>query len=260
MDIDLLSKIIRELIGRHDSVGLPGLGTFVAEEMPATFSDRGYTINPPYRRLSFHPSRTEDTLLVDFYAESNNLSREMANAYIVEFLSELKQVLIQRKTVAFPGLGRLRATRENNFFFVPNEDLDIYEEGFALRPVSLKNLQAVEEKLVIPVSFEQALRGLRRAETGTEAAQTEVKPVLTGETSMAPAEPVAEPVAEPEAVRADAPAVPCRTRLRKWGIAVLVVVSVLAAALGTFVVLAHAAPDFIDSLLYTKEELEILNY
>ena len=57
MDIDLLSRMVGELILEHDQVGLPGVGTFVAEMVPATFSDKGYTIHPPYRRLSFYPSR-----------------------------------------------------------------------------------------------------------------------------------------------------------------------------------------------------------
>jgi len=61
MDVALLAGMIAELIADHDQVGLPGMGTFVAEVVPATFSDKGYTINPPYRRLSFHPSRTEDS-------------------------------------------------------------------------------------------------------------------------------------------------------------------------------------------------------
>ena len=53
MDVEFLSGMIGELMLDHDSLSLPGLGTFVAEDMPASFSDRGYTINPPYRRLSF---------------------------------------------------------------------------------------------------------------------------------------------------------------------------------------------------------------
>ena len=61
MDIDLLSRMIGTLIVEHDQVGLPGVGTFVAEMMPASFADRGYTIHPPYRRLSFYPSQSEDT-------------------------------------------------------------------------------------------------------------------------------------------------------------------------------------------------------
>ena len=41
MDIDLFSKMIKELILDSDRVVLPGLGCFVAEMVPATFSDKG---------------------------------------------------------------------------------------------------------------------------------------------------------------------------------------------------------------------------
>ena len=159
MDIDLLSRIVKELITDHDKVGLPGLGTFVAEVVPASFSDKGYTINPPYRRLSFHPDNTEADLLVKFYADSNHVPLEASRVYITEFLSELKQVLIQRKTVIFPGLGRLRATKENNFFFVPDEDLDIYPDGFGLQPVSMKYIQGVADPVDIKLSSSDAMRG-----------------------------------------------------------------------------------------------------
>ena len=65
MDIDLLAKMVKEAILDHDMVTLPGVGCFVAELMPSTFSDKGYTINPPYRRLFFSPRQGNDTILRD---------------------------------------------------------------------------------------------------------------------------------------------------------------------------------------------------
>lgn len=131
--------MVRELILDREEVTLPGLGTFVAELIPSSFSDRGYTINPPYKRLGFRQrANAEDNVLVDFYSSNNNVDKDKASRIVTEFLAELKQVLEQKKSVVFPGLGRLRATRENNFFFVADEDLDIYPEGFGLEPVSLK--------------------------------------------------------------------------------------------------------------------------
>ena len=138
MDIDLLSKMVKELILDNDRVVLPGLGSFVAEIVPSTFSDRGYTINPPYRRLFFRSRPDEGDMLAKFYAESNNVQPEIAERIINDFIAELKNVLHARKTVVFPGLGRLRATKENNIFFVADEDLDIYPAGFGLEPISLK--------------------------------------------------------------------------------------------------------------------------
>ena len=40
----------------------------------------------------------------------------------------------------------------------------------------------------------------------------------------------------------------------------LSVLTVAVIALAAFIILAQVAPDFIDSLLYTPEELEIINY
>ena len=141
MDIDLLSKMVKELILDSDRVVLPGFGAFVAEIVPSTFSDKGYTINPPYRKLFFRMKPEEDTRLIEFYASSNDVELAVANKVIRDFVEELKSVLFTRKTVVFPGLGRLRATKENTVFFVADEDLDIYPAGFGLEPLSLKTHQ-----------------------------------------------------------------------------------------------------------------------
>ena len=169
--------MISELITDHNRVGLPGLGTFVAEVVPATFSDKGYTINPPYRRLSFHPSRSEDTLLIDFYAASNGISKEAAGLYLKQFLGETKSVLKERKTIMLPGLGRLRATMENNFFFVSDPDLDIYPDGFALKPLSLKTISMADEVEIPffpPMEEEMEVKGAAEVE-GEGAGEAEAR-------------------------------------------------------------------------------------
>lgn len=160
MDIDLLSKMVKELILDNDKVSLPGLGAFVAEVVPATFSDKGYTVNPPYRRLSFRSNLEPDTLLAELYARANGVAEDIAGRIVTEFVSELAEVLKVKKTVVFPGLGRLRATKENNVFFVADEDLDIYPEGFGLEPVSLKTHQETREEVgAVMESLAAALAG-----------------------------------------------------------------------------------------------------
>ena len=162
MDIDLLSKMVKELILDKDEVSLPGVGTFVAEMVPSVFSDKGYTINPPYKRLSFRQKSTgDDSLLIDFYARCNNLDIETASRIIREFLHEMRHVLETRKSIVFPGLGKLRATRENYFFFVADEDLDIYPEGFGLEPISLKTHEETPAEVSATMA---ALRGILNPE------------------------------------------------------------------------------------------------
>lgn len=299
MDIDLLSKMIKELIMDTDEVSLPGVGTFVAEIVPSTFSDKGYTINPPYRRLSFRQRQTEeDTMLADFYASSNNLDKASAGLIINDFLRELKDVLQEKKTIIFPGLGRLRATRENNFFFVADEDLDIYPAGFGLESVSLKTHEETPEAVAAAISSLKDIMDKPETMVPSSTAEPPVEEPVVVEEPIGIEEPVVveevtpvvteEPVIEEaDPVEAEEPVVPEEPaeEPRKSPLdeaeyyvnpdhryhssiqtgknilrIVLWAVAAVAALLILFVLLAHIAPDLIDRILYTKEELEILRY
>lgn len=389
MDIDLLSKIVKELILDNDEVALPGIGSFIAEIVPSVFSDKGYTINPPYRRLSFRQKGSGDeNMVIDFYARCNNIDTPTASRIIREFLEEMRRVLETKKSIVFPGLGKLRATKENYFFFVADEDLDIYPEGFGLEPISLKtheetpaevsatmaalrsilNPEEKEEEAATAKGEEKAAESdveteaesgraeepeeataapaegnakeavanqeeakvnaadAKMEEDGTNASETETQTTGTEEAAPAEAnvnEPATEEVNEPAEVNApeeptgdkampagDNPVndndlaanaetaentksepaevpithnksgatMPATTttstattvqatsqkpagsktwQVIKWTVIILVILAV--TALLTFIILAHIAPDFIDSILYTPEELEILN-
>ena len=114
MDIDLFSDMVKGLILDNDEVTLPGLGTFVSEVMPSTFSDKGYTINPPYRKLSFRQRGSgNEEMMAEFYAEINGTDLETSKRILGEFIAGLRTTLQAKKVVIFPGLGRLRATKEN---------------------------------------------------------------------------------------------------------------------------------------------------
>lgn len=337
MDIDLLSKIVKELILDNDEVALPGIGSFIAEIVPSVFSDKGYTINPPYRRLSFRQKGSGDeNMVIDFYARCNNIDTPTASRIIREFLEEMRRVLETKKSIVFPGLGKLRATKENYFFFVADEDLDIYPEGFGLEPISLKtheetpaevsatmaalrsilNPEEKEEEAATAKGEEKAAESdveteaeSGRAEEPEEAAEDEAEEATTApantnteEVEANVNEPATEEANEPAEVNIPAeptgdnampagdnpvndndlaanaetaentksetstttgqatsqkPAGSKTWQVIKWTVIILVILAV--TALLTFIILAHIAPDFIDSILYTPEELEILN-
>lgn len=302
MDIDLLSKMVKELILDDDKVVLPGLGSFVAEGVPSTFSDKGYTINPPYRRLFFRAGSDEGGALASFYASMNNVELEVAEKIISDFVAELKTILYTRKTVIFPGLGRLRATKENNVFFVADEDLDIYPEGFGLEPISLKTHQETREEV------SAAVVGLKTLlEEPEPMPEPEPQPVPEPEQEPEPqqeSEPVTEqgiepvqepelvpehdieviPVPEPEPVSdsietavdeqtepvaeeedyVDVPDIELveeRPRRTFWRVLWKTILGIIIAAvllLVAFVAVSRIAPEMLDTLLYTPEELEIL--
>ena len=302
MDIDLLSKMVKELILVNDRVTLPGVGAFVAEMVPASFTDRGYTINPPYRRLVFRQgvSQEKDHLLADMYASANNIDREMAEKLLREFLKGMVEELRKRKMLVFTGLGRLRATRENNFFFICDENLDIFPEGMGLEAVSLKShskpkeLDFSEVDAVVNSAAESPAEPAAEspaepsaespAEPATESPaepSAESSAELSAEPSAEPAaESPAEPAAEPSAESPAEPSAEPRWWLgetepeeedeqhasiwkKGWFVAVFSICCLLllaALAFALFLLLARTQPELIDSLLYTEEELEILNH
>ena len=184
MDIDLLSKIVKELILDNDEVALPGIGSFIAEIVPSVFSDKGYTINPPYRRLSFRQKGSGDeNMVIDFYARCNNIDTPTASRIIREFLEEMRRVLETKKSIVFPGLGKLRATKENYFFFVADEDLDIYPEGFGLEPISLKTHEETPAEVSATMAALRSILNPEEAETAT--AETATAETATAETATA---------------------------------------------------------------------------
>ena len=294
MDIDLLSKMVKELILDNDKVVLPGLGAFVAEIVPATFSDKGFTINPPYRKLYFRAKPDEGSALAEFYASSNKVNMDIAEKVIGGFVAELKSVLFTRKTVVFPGLGRLRATKENAVFFVADEDLDIYPEGFALEPISLKthvetpaevaavvgSLKAIVDDVapVVEVQEEPEIEDtvveekINEPEVVVDVEEVEESEPVEDEPVEEPVEdePVVEPVEEQaeevvqqaEEVAEEAPVVVKEAKTSFWKIfakTLMWLVTIAVVLLAAYIIVARFAPDMLDKVLYTPEELEIIN-
>ena len=311
MDVDLLSKMIKELILDRDRVVLPGLGCFVAEMVPSTFSDKGYTINPPYRKLSFRSKPDIGDELIDFYVEANGLDRDVACRILGDFIGELRQVIFTKKVVVLPGLGRLRATKENNLFFIPDQDLDIYPAGVGLEPISLKThvetpqevaaalsgLKSIIEEVVTETESVSEFidrRSFADAQDDSEDAQDNKEVVLDGREDVldepvadqveelgegmeTPVEEVAEAAeteevaevketgevaeaAETGEVVAEPVEKPKRSAGKRFLVAVGVVAALVVLFLTVYTLVAMLLPGIFDTILYTPEELEILNY
>ena len=292
MDIDLLSKMVKELILDKDRVALPGLGCFVAEMVPSTFSDKGYTINPPYRKLSFRSRPDRGDELIDFYVKANGVDREVASRILGEYLKELKQVIYTKKVIVLPGLGRLRATKENNLFFIPDEDLDIYPAGIGLEPISLKTHVETQEEVAAALSgLKSIMDDVLPVENPIAEPEIEPEPSLETESEQTPEIEEIEPVAEPEVAQEQEiepeqievqepaeepveqqaeetaePAIPVKKPKKKRSagmrflLTIVIIISIALVLLAAYVIVARQIPGFFDTILYTPEELEILNY
>ena len=272
MDVDLLSKIIKELILDKDRVVLPDLGCFVAEMVPSTFSDKGYTINPPYRKLSFRSKPDIGDELIDFYVEANGLDRDVACRILGDFISELRQVIFTKKVVVLPGLGRLRATKENNLFFIPDEDLDIYPAGVGLEPISLKTHVETRQEVAAALSdLKSIIEEVTPMEStvvdepgcdvdttddnvGNQEDSSDIPSELQVELVEAPQEETVTEVSAQQETAVKSPAV------KRGRVVFAVIVASILLFFAAYTLVATLVPGIFDKVLYTPEELEILNY
>ena len=256
-DVDIFAACLKELLLENDTVTVPGLGSFITRLMPASFSDRGRTINPPYRKLSFRASELGNAdVFTDCLAAHLPDGSDPA-AWLQSFVKEFKEELEKTKRVDLASLGAMRATAQNDYFFVASDDLDIYPEGLGLEAVTIKSSQLMEEE---PVTEPEAEAG-QDTEAEPEP-KTDPAPAPVAEPAPAPV-PEAQPAAQP--VQAAAPPADKPRHKLQWWVIVLIVLAAVILFLILSVIFKDILPwggavdNFINHLLYSEEELRILN-
>ena len=249
MTIESFTSCLEEFIMEHDRLLVPGLGSFTAGLQAATISDNGFTINPPYRKLEFIYGEDlgigENEQYDYLYSIKEKMDLEKVREELAEIISEIKREVEANSLVELPGLGKLRSLGDGQLFFVMDKDAQIYPEGFALSSVSLKNrVSGIPEVVAVPKPVEQpvaATEGHNEAET-SETAETTV----TAEEAVSKEQKVADGLARKKK------RMPVVVKVILWllGIALLL--------LAGFMALAYFCPDFIDTLLYSPDEIELL--
>lgn len=234
MTIESFTSCLEEFIMEHDRLLVPGLGSFTAGLQAATISDNGFTINPPYRKLEFIYGEDlgigENEQYDYLYSIKEKMDLEKVREELAEIISEIKREVEASSLVELPGLGKLRSLGDGHLFFVMDKDAQIYPEGFALSSVSLKNrVSGIPEVVAAPKPVEQLVAA---TEGHNEAVSKEQK--------------VADGLAK---------------KKKKMPVVVKVILWLLGIALlllAGFMALAYFCPDFIDTLLYSPDEIELL--
>lgn len=249
MTIESFTSCLEEFIMEHDRLLVPGLGAFTAGLQAATISDNGFTINPPYRKLEFIYGEDlgigENEQYDYLYSIKEKMDLEKVREELAEIISEIKREVEANSLVELPGLGKLRSLGDGHLFFVMDKDAQIYPEGFALSSVSLKNrVSDIPEVVAIPKPVEQpaaVAEGHNEAETSETAGTSE-----PAEEAVSKEQKVADGLAR---------------KKKKMPIVVKVILWLLGIALlllAGFMALAYFCPDFIDTLLYSPDEIELL--
>ena len=265
MEITLFSKCVKDLIVENDRVDVPYLGTFSAELIPAAYSDHQTTIHPPYRKMSFHKhevSQEEGRPLLEKVMKEAGVSLEQAGVELGWCLSRICSELEGRKSCVLPGLGVMKANSRNEFFFVPDDNLDIWPDGIGLETISIK----VSEEEIPGQARNDGEEPVRNDEEEQVRNDEEVKveqeqvqePEQKQDQKLEPEVKINEGKGHSSGPETKPQSSEARKKLNPGWI-VLIVLGVLAVA---FVLASYLFPEqlspVLDPLLYTKEELEIL--
>lgn len=256
MDSVFFADILKESLVERGSACLPGLGSLALEEVPAYFSDRGFTINPPYQKIVFSPDGNGDDSLVRRYAKDNGVSVARASEIVAEHVASLEKDLRVSRTVLLPGLGYLRMTHDGNVFFVAGEGLSFGLDYDMLEPVSLRNLPALSAVAAEPEPEPEPVA------SAEPAAEPELAPAIEPEPEPA-AEPEPTPTAESEPATVSEPVaapspLPAKPASRTWLRVCLCIAGVILLLFAALAVCGRLYPDIVDPLLYSEEELSII--
>lgn len=277
MEISIFSKCIKSLIGDHDKVEVPGLGVFFAEKVPSAFLEQLNTITPPSRRMYFEKAEVEHSagrLIYEYISSELGVTAEQAEVELSWCLGRIRSELDGNRICILPELGQMKATSQHDYFFVPDDNLDICPESFGLSPVCLRQSAEVpqtsdaaaaeapaEEKRVLPeINLPEDEQGKDIRTLYEERA----KAGLLGNRQPAePAQPKQEQEPEPIRPPEPVPAVtdseihttgPGRTLKR-----ILIISDILLLLATIAIALLILLPDsIVDRILYTPEELQLI--
>ncbi|MBR4802614.1 MAG: hypothetical protein IK041_07360 [Bacteroidales bacterium] len=230
-----LSSLFRKIVLRDGELILPFMGAIRLEDVPARFSENGMVVCPPGKKLTFdNYNLSSNDILLNEYAQQREISHIAAKRALYKDIEELRTTVEKEGKYTLEGFGSFLYDKENGYNVDPAPGFELSTETFGLETLDLRDKPEPEPEPVV--------------------AEPEPEPEPAPEQEVAP-EPTAKekPVAEKEPVKK-------KNRTGKvllYIIAVLAFLLILAALVYIF---KEELRPVLEKILYSKEELEILNY
>jgi nucleoid DNA-binding protein len=163
MQIDIPAHI-EKLLFLHDTLTIPGFGTFTATKISATADYVGGTVAPPSKSLTFSDNMTtDDGILVNDISVTHNISSEEARRAVTDFVEKMQAQLNQREIVTLPAVGRLYKNYVQKIQFLP-DTTNFSPESFGLPPLQFS-----------PIARSREVEKGQESQQPTAAAESTVK-------------------------------------------------------------------------------------
>lgn len=141
MDINLLSKLIKESLFDQDRVVISGIGYFTTEQIAAKFSEDGKSILPPHLKISFIFDKIiSDDHLKKLYIHKADVKSEEAAAQWESFMEEFKENLKKEGKIEIPQIGELFYNGNNTLEFSTHDNGTLFQTVYGLEQIPIKPL------------------------------------------------------------------------------------------------------------------------
>lgn len=101
-----LGQYIADLLRGQDEVSVTGLGTFTKIRVAGFFDQNSNVFYPPFYKISFKEGENEDTSLIEYIADKENLNQTSAQEEIKSFASHILNSLQSENSIEIKDLGQ----------------------------------------------------------------------------------------------------------------------------------------------------------
>lgn len=156
-----LAEYVKELLGTHNCITIPGLGSFIYRDSPASANAFSMEIKPSGRTIFFNNAIVaDDGVLINRIKEQEGLSYNQALGYVNEVAGTIRVGLQSNRSVSFAPLGNFFLNAEGHIFFLPSANLNLSQETYGLPTLKLADNESsktkeVEEKVTEFVATSQ---------------------------------------------------------------------------------------------------------
>lgn len=128
---------LKKLLYQYDCVVIPELGAFLTHYQPAAFTENSGLYLPPRKRVAFNEAlRFDDGILANYIMLHEPVTREGAQRYISQFVSEVRQQINAEGRFEIDGIGTFTHNEEGRLQFDPSLRHNFFGEAYGMSALS----------------------------------------------------------------------------------------------------------------------------
>jgi cobalamin biosynthesis Mg chelatase CobN len=285
MDKAFLSGIFRDVVLRDGELILPFMGCIKLEDVPASFSEGGLVVAPPSKKLYFdNYSLSSNDNLLNEYAARLEVSRMAAKRALYKDVEEIRNGAEADGRYTLEGFGTFCFDKDQGYTIETDPEFMLSRDTFGLSAVDLRDdsvkaeEKAAEERRLAEerkvaeekrLAEEKAAQERKIAEEKAAEEKRIAEEKRLAQEKAAEERKVAEEKAAEEKLKAEAEKQAGEkstagekktSRSYRWLYILLTVLAILLILVLLVFVFKEELRPVLEKILYSKQELEIINY